>query len=113
MAPPFSANLTERIGPGEWYTSRGKRNRISMADVLEQIESVSKEWRAEVATVKNAADLEAFRIKFLGSNGKMKALMKLLGTVPKDQKPAIGQKLNTENKEVTGAFDARKAELEA
>jgi phenylalanyl-tRNA synthetase alpha chain len=37
--------------------------------------------------------------------------MKLLGSVPKEQKPAIGQRVNVVKDEITAAFDARKTEL--
>ena len=65
-----------------------------MADVLERRSSRLPTTRIELAGVKNTAELEQFRIKFLGSNGRIKGLMKLLGGVPKEQKPAVGQRVN-------------------
>jgi phenylalanyl-tRNA synthetase alpha chain len=82
-----------------------------MPDAVEQIEDVSKRADEELATVQNAADLEQFRIKFLGAKGEIKNLMTLLGQVPKDQKPAVGQKVNTIKNRVTEAFEARKVAL--
>lgn len=84
-----------------------------MADVLEQIDSVSKQADAELATVGDAAQLEQFRIKFLGVKGTIKGLMTLLGQAPKDQKPLIGQKINALKDRVTAAFEARKSSLSA
>jgi len=83
-----------------------------MSDPTESINRVRDEALAELAVVKTAAELEAFRIKYLGSKGVLKAQMKLLGSVPKEQKPALGQKLNAVRGEVTGAFELRKGELE-
>lgn len=82
-----------------------------MADVLEQIDQVQGQADEELAVVKNAAELEQFRIKFLGSNGLMKGLMKMLAQVPKDQKPAIGQKVNAANEHVKNAFEGKKSSL--
>ena len=58
-----------------------------MADVLAQIDELEKAAMADLAAAEGAAALEDYRIKYLGSKGEIKALMKLLGQVPKDQKP--------------------------
>jgi phenylalanyl-tRNA synthetase alpha chain len=81
------------------------------ADVLEQIDQVQKQAGAELARVKNASELEQFRVKFLGSNGQIKSLMKLLGQVPREQKPAVGQRVNAVKDQVTAAFESRKSQL--
>jgi phenylalanyl-tRNA synthetase alpha subunit len=84
-----------------------------MADVLQQIDEVRKQAEVELAAVKTANDLEQFRIKYLGTKGQIKGLMKLLGQVPKEEKPAIGQRVNATSDEVTAAFEARKSSLGA
>jgi phenylalanyl-tRNA synthetase alpha chain len=60
-----------------------------MADVLEQIDAVSQQADQELAAIANPAQLEQFRIKFLGVKGSIKGLMKLLGQIPKDQSAAV------------------------
>lgn len=82
-----------------------------MAEVLEQIEQLSKEAAAELAQVATAADLEQFRVKFLGTKGKIKDLMSLLGQVPREQKPVIGQRVNLVKQELTEAYEQRKGDL--
>ena len=82
-----------------------------MADVLEQIDVVSQQADQELAAVANPAQLEQFRIKFLGVKGSIKGLMKLLGQIPKDQKPAIGLKINAVQDRVNAGYEARKAAL--
>ena len=82
-----------------------------MPDAQQQVEEVSKRADDELAAVQNAGDLEQFRIKYLGSKGEMKNLMQLLGQVPKDEKPAFGQKVNAIKNRVTEAFEAKKALL--
>jgi phenylalanyl-tRNA synthetase alpha chain len=81
-----------------------------MADVLGEIEAVLKEGESELAGVTNAEGLEQFRIKYLGTKGRVKGLMTLLGQVPREQKPAVGQRVNAVKDQLTAAFDARKAE---
>jgi phenylalanyl-tRNA synthetase alpha chain len=82
-----------------------------MPDALAQIDAVSQQADQELSAVANAAQLEQFRIKFLGVKGSIKALMTLLGHAPKEQKPIIGQRVNALKDRVTEAFEARKAAL--
>ncbi|HEX8521724.1 MAG TPA: phenylalanine--tRNA ligase subunit alpha [Tepidisphaeraceae bacterium] len=84
-----------------------------MAEALDEIERVSQEAEGELREVTDAAALEQFRIKYLGTKGKIKDLMQLLGKVPKEQKPAMGQKVNAVKNRVTELFEARKGELAA
>ncbi|MGH7176030.1 MAG: phenylalanine--tRNA ligase subunit alpha, partial [Tepidisphaeraceae bacterium] len=82
-----------------------------MSDVIDQIEAAKVEADAELKLADDPSALEQFRIKFLGSKGRIKALMKLLGQVPKDQKPGIGQKVNALRDQITAAFESRKSNL--
>jgi phenylalanyl-tRNA synthetase alpha chain len=82
-----------------------------MADVVEQIEQVHAQARSELTTVKTPTELEQYRIKYLGSNGQLKSLMKLLGQVPKEQKPSLGQKLNGLNDQIRAAFEQKRSEV--
>jgi phenylalanyl-tRNA synthetase alpha chain len=82
-----------------------------MPDALETIEQVSRQAHEELSAVANADQLEQFRIRYLGAKGRLKDLMSLLGQVPRDQKPAVGQRVNALKLQLTEAFDARKASL--
>jgi phenylalanyl-tRNA synthetase alpha chain len=79
-----------------------------MSDVLGQIEQLHKQAMAELATVQTSEQLEQFRIKYLGSKGQIKGMMKLLGTLPKEQKPLVGQRINAVSDEVGQAYEAKK-----
>src|SRR4051812_12135757 len=82
-----------------------------MADVLEQIAQIQQQATTELGVVKNAAELEQWRIKFLGSNGLVKGMMKLVGAAPKEQKREVGQRCNAVQAEVTAAFEDFKGKL--
>jgi phenylalanyl-tRNA synthetase alpha chain len=86
---------------------------IIMAEALAQIDELTREADAELAEIRDAAALEQFRIKYLGSNGRVKALMKLMGGVPKEAKPAFGQRANGAKEAITAAFEAKKQSLAA
>ncbi len=84
-----------------------------MPDVIEQIDEVSREAQAELAAVATPDDLEPFRIKYLGTKGRLKDLMQLLGQVPREQKPGIGQRVNALKQELTAKFEEKKSSLGA
>jgi phenylalanyl-tRNA synthetase alpha chain len=63
-----------------------------MEELLRQIESYKLEM--EQTTVANADEVEAFRIKYLGTKGIVKAVMGEMKNVPGDQRKEFGQLLN-------------------
>lgn len=79
--------------------------------MLEKIEQLAQQARADLAGVADADALEQFRIKYLGSKGAVKQLMGLIKDVPKDLKREFGQKANAARQEVEQAFETRKTEL--
>jgi len=64
----------------------------AMEQLLAQIEQYKKEIEASV--VANKEDLEAFRIKYLGTKGLVKSIMGEMKNVPVEQKKEAGQLLN-------------------
>jgi phenylalanyl-tRNA synthetase alpha chain len=61
-------------------------------DLFDQISALSAQIDSETAT--DAAAVEAFRIKYLGSKSEVKTLMEEMRNVPNDQKRAFGQAMN-------------------
>jgi len=82
-----------------------------MAEELKQIDALVEAALAEIATVSNSDELEKFRIKYLGTKGAVKDLMALLGKVPREQKPVLGQRVNAAKEQITAAFEARRESL--
>lgn len=83
-----------------------------MAAFLEEIEPLKAAALAEFQAAPDAAALEQARINFLGSHGKFTALLKQLGTLPKEEKPAAGKTINIAKLELEAAFASRRTELE-
>ncbi|HSI33871.1 MAG: phenylalanine--tRNA ligase subunit alpha [Phycisphaerae bacterium] len=82
-----------------------------MTDLLQKIDDLRQRSTAELAQVSSAADLEKWRIKFLGSNGEVKLASNLIKLAQGPDKKAIGQAVNTVKQEVQAAFDVKKAGL--
>jgi phenylalanyl-tRNA synthetase alpha chain len=71
--------------------------------------------QAALAELKASADLAALeqaKGTWLGPRGKFTALMKQLGALPKEDRPAAGKQINQAKVELETALAERRAELE-
>ena len=81
-------------------------------DPIAQIDAFETAALAAIRGAATEADLEKARIEFLGAKqGKLKDLQTVLGTVPKDQKPAVGKRFNEVRSAVTAEHESRKRTL--
>jgi phenylalanyl-tRNA synthetase alpha chain len=83
-----------------------------MSAFLEQIEPLKQAAMAELRSAADLAALEQARVNYLGSHGKFTALMKQLGSLSKEEKPAAGKTINTVKGELEVALTVRRGELE-
>ncbi|RKT46263.1 phenylalanine--tRNA ligase subunit alpha [Thiocapsa rosea] len=65
-----------------------------------------------IAAAADLASLDQVRVRYLGKSGELTALLKQLGTLPADERPAAGQKINQAKVAVQVAIDQRKIVLE-
>jgi phenylalanyl-tRNA synthetase alpha chain len=79
---------------------------------LDQIEPLKQNALAELKQAADLAVLEQTKGAWIGANGKFTALMKQLGTLPKEEKPAAGKLINVAKTELEAALAARREELE-
>ncbi|NNJ25035.1 phenylalanine--tRNA ligase subunit alpha [Alienimonas chondri] len=85
-----------------------------MSDPTAAFADYEREATAALAAAATPDDLEAARIEFLGKKqGRLRDLQKSLGSVPKEDKPAVGKAFNEVKTRVQAALDARQAELES
>lgn len=77
-----------------------------MLDLLDAIES---EGLSALNAAEDAAALEQWRLAFLGPSGRLKAAAGAFREVPKEQKPAVGARLNAVKQKLEEAFAAKKA----
>ena len=83
-----------------------------MPGFLDQIEPLKQAALAELTTASDLTALEQARVNYLGSNGKFTALMKQLGSLSKEEKPAAGKLINAAKLELEAALAERRSELE-
>ena len=82
-----------------------------MADVLAEIDEASRAAEAELSAVATADALEQWRIKWLGTKGKLKSMMSLIGKAAPDQKKSVGQRLNTFKESLESGHAAKQQAL--
>src|SRR5690625_968605 len=69
--------------------------------------------RGAIAAAQDVRGLAEVRVGFLGKKGEMTALLKDLGQLPPDQRPAAGAEINRLKQALQQALNQRRGELEA
>jgi phenylalanyl-tRNA synthetase alpha chain len=82
---------------------------MSFAD---QIEPLKQAAIADLRAAPDLAALEQVKGSYLGAQGKFTALMKQLGSLSKEEKPAAGKLVNQTKAELEAILAERRAELE-
>jgi phenylalanyl-tRNA synthetase alpha chain len=75
--------------------------------MLDELQELVKSALAEVAAVEDTEALERWRVRYLGTKGRLKALMPLMRDVPGPDKPAVGKRLNEVKQALESALAAR------
>ena len=76
---------------------------MTLADIEKgRIESLN-----EIASAKDAAAVEALRVKYVGRNGSIQALLKGMREVPKEERPAFGKAVQEWKAAVEAALAAK------
>jgi phenylalanyl-tRNA synthetase alpha chain len=79
---------------------------------LDQIEPLKQAALADLRAAPDLAALEQAKGNHLGPQGKFTALLKQMGSLPKEEKPAAGKLVNQAKIELEAALTDRRAELE-
>jgi phenylalanyl-tRNA synthetase alpha chain len=79
---------------------------------LDDIEPLKQTALAEFKQAPDLAALEQTKGAWTGPNGRFTALMKQLGTLSKEEKPAAGKLINAAKVELEAALAERRSELE-
>ena len=66
---------------------------------------------AELAALKTRAEFEAAKARYVGPHGELTALMKQMGTVPKEERPAMGKLINETKAQLQTQLDSTLARI--
>ena len=79
----------------------------------ETLETIRREALAAMESAKNAQELDSIRVKYLGKKGELTAVLKQMGKLSAEERPAMGQLANEVRTALERALEARSKELEA
>lgn len=79
--------------------------------MLETLKDIAAQVTAELETVQSTAELDALQVKVLGKKGTLTALLKSLGTLPQEERPAMGAEINAARARLQERIDLRAQEL--
>ena len=81
-----------------------------MKQQLEQIKTAALE---AIKAAENSADCENIRVKYLGKKGELTAILKMMGGLSPEERPIMGQLVNTAKAEVEVALGVKVTEMQA
>ena len=82
-----------------------------MTEAPETPEAVAADAIRSVGSASDRAALERLRVEFLGKKGRLTGALRVLGSLPAEERPAFGQRVNRAKEELDRAIATRETEL--
>jgi len=79
----------------------------------DQLAELVSRAAAELPAIAGRPDFEAAKARYVGPKGDLTGLMKQMGSVPKEERPAMGKLINQTKNQIQGLLDETLARLEA
>lgn len=79
----------------------------------EQLVTIRAGALAALEAVASSEELEAEKVRVLGKKGELTALLRSMGAQPAEERPAMGQAVNTLRQELEQLIEEKQAKLEA
>ncbi len=76
-----------------------------------QVEALRTAALGALAELETLKELEEFRVRYLGKKGEVTALLRGMGAVPAEERPAMGQLINQLRSELESALEAKETAL--
>ena len=81
--------------------------------ITQELHDLRDQGISAVAATDDLAGLDAVRVEYLGKKGSLTAILRGLGALSSQERPAVGKVSNEVRTELEAAFEARHAELSA
>ena len=82
-------------------------------ELREQLERLLADTAGQTAAARSAQELENLRVAVLGKKGSLTMMLRGLGQLSPEERPAAGQMINQARERIEGGLDSREAELKA
>jgi phenylalanyl-tRNA synthetase alpha chain len=79
----------------------------------DQLNALLTKAAAELPAIGSRPEFEAAKARYVGPKGELTSLMKQMGAVPKEDRPAVGKLINQTKVELQVLLDAATARLQA
>ena len=79
----------------------------------EQLQSILCQAQEEAVSLETRPAFDAFKARFVGPKGALTALMKQMGSLPKEEKPAAGKAINVTKQGLEALFNEVLTRIEA
>src|SRR2546421_9639055 len=80
--------------------------------MMDELEQLTKQAEAEIDVTDSPDALAAVETKYLGSKGSVQAQLRSIGSLPKEERPAFGARVNAAKQALTERLVARRSILE-
>ena len=81
--------------------------------MLQELQTLSDQAQADIAAAADAPALEAVRVKYFGRQGSLAQVGEGMKTVSKEERPAVGKKLNEVRQQLTALLEERSGQFTA
>jgi phenylalanyl-tRNA synthetase alpha chain len=78
---------------------------------MEQLQQIHDQALQQFALISDEAELEQVKAKYLGKEGSLTALLKGLGKLSSDERPAAGARINVVKQAIEAALTERRQAL--
>jgi len=81
--------------------------------MLDQLENVGQTAQTELKDLTTGDGLEDWNSKYIGRKGEITQMLRRVGELPKEERPAFGKRANELRKELEVAYEAKAAAIKA
>jgi phenylalanyl-tRNA synthetase alpha chain len=76
---------------------------------MEDLHQIKKSFIDDLAAAGNSADLQQLKVRYLGKKGILTAMLKLLSSVPAEERPAFGKQMNELKTFIEGEIEGKES----
>ena len=80
--------------------------------MLDELHRVEEEARASLEEIQNAEELEAWHRRYLGKKGALTQMLRSVGSLPREERPAFGRAANEAKQTLERAYETSAKRLE-
>ena len=77
----------------------------------DNLSKIREDFQKKLEGLENPEHLQELRVQFLGKKGAITSMMKQMGSIPPEERPGFGQRINALRSEAEGKLEAKRAEL--